>query len=193
MDAEEKYQRLKDKVRNWVDGLSSDEEAQPEQWGTRLTEYLNDLEGRKSKQTIETYAYWLQPWVAHLKKHNLVPSSLNIRTYLNNRYDNHRSYKRVGAQIVLFHNTFVNKKVRLIAPVGKVVKDNRVQMPAESMDQLGRFLEELALRADALPDHHYKNLGKCLFFVSESPGSGADAELKLFQKGSGTILASRGQ
>ena len=190
MDAEEKYQRLKDKVRNWVDGLSSDEEAKPEQWGTRLTEYLNDLEGRKSKQTIETYAYWLQPWVAHLKKHNLVPSSLNIRTYLNNRYDNHRSYKRVGAQIVLFHNTFVNKPVRLIAPVGKVVKDNRVQMPAESMDQLGRFLEELALRADAPPDHHYKNLGKCLlfrrsldesaleqslFFVSESPGSGTDA------------------
>ena len=101
--------KLKAKVRGWFDDLSSDEEERPEEWEERLTKYLNDLTGRKSAQTVETYGHWLRPWVAYLKKESLVPTSLNIKTYLDSRYINQRTYKRVGAQIVLFHNTFVNK------------------------------------------------------------------------------------
>ena len=87
---------------------------------------MDDLRGRKKGQTIETYGHWLRPWVKHVQKEGLVPSSLNLKTYLDGKYTNQRTYKRVGAQIVLFHNTYVNSRIHLIAPVGKVIRDNRV-------------------------------------------------------------------
>ena len=66
----------------------------------------------------------------------------------------------MGTQIVLFHNTYVNKRIHLIAPVGKVIRDNRVQMPVESMDKLEGYLDGMATETDVPREQHYKYLGK---------------------------------
>ena len=67
--------------------------------------YLESYEiSRHRQSTVENYRHWLTPWVAHTVENDLAPSNQNIKTYLDDRYSNNRTYRRVGRQIVAFVN-----------------------------------------------------------------------------------------
>ena len=72
---------------------------------------------------------WLRPYTAHLVRLNKVPDSQVVKFYLDERYTNRRTYRRVGAQLVKFTNNFLTEKLNLIAPTGGETKENRLQMP----------------------------------------------------------------
>ena len=69
---------------------------------------------------------WLRPYTAYLVRLNKVPDSQVVKFYLDERYTNRRTYRRVGAQLVKFNNNFLTEKISLIAPTGGDVVENRL-------------------------------------------------------------------
>ena len=135
--------------------------AELSDWQLNFNNYADELGlGPHKATTIRNYLNWLRPYTAYLVRLNRVPDSQVVKFYLDQRYKNRRTYKRVGAQLVKFTNNFLTEKISLIAPTGCDVVENRLQMPEESMQVLLEYFLKVVANDKAPLENRYKNWGK---------------------------------
>ena len=130
-------------------------------WQKNFNKYADELESGPHKDTtIRNYMNWLRPYTEYLVRLNKVPDSQVIKFYLDKKYTNKRTYKRVGAQLVKYTNSFLTEKISLINPTGCDVVENRLQMPEESMQVLLEYFLKVVANDKAPLENRYKNWGK---------------------------------
>ena len=82
-------------------------------WSKHLDTFIDglkvDIEGEDDggyrESTPKKYRQWLTGWVEYLKTQGNVPTTQNIKQYLELKYkSNPKTYNRIGRQIVCFTN-----------------------------------------------------------------------------------------
>ena len=106
-------------------------------WSQNLAEYLAGMaHGKLRDKTQKSITSYLKPWVEHLEENGRDPTSLLIKDYLLAKRYNHDSYKKIGTEIVLFCNTYMEDELRLIKTKGLLRTKGKVQMPKANLELL---------------------------------------------------------